>query len=331
MKYFWLDAREWNRDLITTALESGADGIVVNEDKVNKVKELGIIKTIAENGDIKLGEDVIELEINSKADEDEAVKHSNTRMVIVKTGDWMVIPLENLISRASNIIAFVKSSQEAVLAMGALQTGVSGVLLKTDDINEIKKVARMVKESSEHLDLDIAKITNTKQLGLGDRVCVDTCTNMIGSQGMLVGNSSSGMFLVRAENIETPYCDPRPFRVNAGGVHAYVRVPDGKTRYLADLKTGDEVLIVDSDGNGQAAFVGRNKIERRPMILVEAECEDKKKVSLILQNAETIRLTKTDGSPISVAKLSKGDEVLVFVEDSGRHFGVKIDENIVEK
>jgi 3-dehydroquinate synthase II len=330
MKKFWLDARKWDRNLVTTALESGADAVFVEDEYVDKVRELGLIQTIAENGDIKLGLDVVELEINKKDDEAEAVKHGASRMVIVKTNDWKVIPLENLVSKTKNIIASVKNSEEAKLALETLESGVDGILLKTEDLNEIKKVASLLKESSENIELIIATITATKQLGLGDRVCVDTCTNMIGSQGMLVGNSSSGMFLIRAENVETPYCDPRPFRVNAGGVHAYIRAPDGKTRYLADLKTGDPVLIVGADGKTTVAFVGRSKIERRPMLLVEAEFADQK-ISLILQNAETIRLTKPDGSPVSVARLNPGDEVLAYTEKSGRHFGMKIDETIVER
>ncbi|MFC1717637.1 3-dehydroquinate synthase II [Candidatus Poribacteria bacterium] len=330
MKRFWLDARKWNRNAVTTALESGADAIFVLDEYVDKVKELGLIQTIAANGDLKIGEDVVELEINSKEDEDEAIKHGTSRMVIVKTKDWKVIPLENLISKTGNLIASVGSYEEADLALGALETGADGVLLNTEDLNDIKKVAALVKETSESVDLIVAKITSTKQLGLGDRVCVDTCTNMVGSQGMLVGNSSSGMFLVRAENIKTPYCDPRPFRVNAGGVHAYVKAPEGKTRYLADLEAGDPVLITDASGETEVAFVGRSKIEKRPMMLVEAEYEGQK-LSLILQNAETIRLTSPDGSPISVARLHEGDEVLACVEESGRHFGVKIEETIVEK
>ena len=330
MKRFWLDARKWDRDIVTTALESGADAVFVLDKYVDKIKELGLIQTIAENGDIRLGEDVIELEINSKEDEAEAIKHGASKMVIVKTKDWQVIPLENLIAQTKNVIASVISSKEAELALGALEAGVDGILLETGDLNEIKKVARLIKESSEAIELVVAKITGTKQLGLGDRVCVDTCTNMVGSQGMLVGNSSSGMFLIRAENIETPYCDPRPFRVNAGGVHAYIRIPDGKTRYLADLNTGDPTLVVDSDGKTAAAFVGRSKIEKRPMMLVEAE-HNGQKISLILQNAETIRLTRPDGSPVSVTHLNTGDEVLAYVEESGRHFGIKIDETIVEK
>ncbi|HGJ65058.1 TPA: 3-dehydroquinate synthase II [bacterium] len=330
MKKFWLDAREWNRDIVTTALESGADAVFVKPENVFQVKELGLIQIIAENGDIKPDEDIIEIRINSKEDENKAIELGSSKIVIVETSDWMVIPLENLVSKTKNVIAHVSSYEEARLAIEALEIGVDGVLLKTDDMNDIKKVSRLLKESSENIELVTAKITATKQLGLADRVCVDTCTNMIGSQGMLIGNSSGGMFLIRAENIETPYCDPRPFRVNAGAVHAYIRVPDGKTRYLADLKTGDQVLIVNDKGKTEITFVGRSKIERRPMMLVEAECNGKK-VSLVLQNAETIRLTSPDGSPISVTHLKNGDEVLVYLEESGRHFGIKIDETITEK
>ncbi len=330
MKKFWLDAREWDRDIVTTALESGADAVFVKPEYVSQVKELGLIQTIAKNGDIKPDEDVIELKINNKDDESKAVELGASKIVIVQTSDWMVIPLENLVAQTKNVIASVNGYEEARLAIEALETGVDGVLLKTSDMNDIKRVSRLLKESSENIGLVTAKIIGTKQLGLADRVCVDTCTNMIGSQGMLIGNSSSGMFLIRAENIETPYCEPRPFRVNAGAVHAYIRIPDGKTKYLADLKTGDQVLIVDNKGKTEITFVGRSKIERRPMMLVEADC-DGQKVSLILQNAETIRLTSPDGSPISVTHLKVGDEVLIHVEESGRHFGVKIDETIIEK
>jgi len=330
MKKFWFDARNWNRELVTTALESGVDAILVSSEDTQKVRNLGLVNVVSENGDIKFGDEVIEIEINSRDDEKKAISLRSSKIVIVKTSDWMVIPLENLVAQTKNIIAYVKDNNEARLAIEALEKGVDGVLLATDDMNEIKRTAKLIKESSENINLVSAKITQTKQLGLADRVCVDTCTNMVGDQGMLVGNSSAGMFLIRAENIETPYCDPRPFRVNAGAVHAYIRVPDGKTKYLADLKSGDQVLIVDAKGKTEISFVGRSKIERRPMMLVEAECEGQT-ISLVLQNAETIRLTQPDGSPISVTQLRLDDEVLVYIEGSGRHFGVKIEETIVEK
>jgi len=153
---------------------------------------------------------------------------------------------------------------------------------------------------------------------------------MVDGEGMLVGNTSSGFFLVHAETLVNPYVAPRPFRVNAGGVHAYLQVPEGKTAYLADLKAGDRVMIVHGNGSCREATVGRVKIERRPLFLVEAESECQK-VSIILQNAETIRLVRPDNSAVSVTSLKPGDVVLGRVESGGRHFGMAIDETIIEK
>ena len=56
-----------------------------------------------------------------------------------------------------------------------------------------------------------------------------------------------------------------------------------------------------------------------------------KEVSLILQNAETIRLTKPSGEPVSVVKLAEGEKVMGYTEEGGRHFGFKIKETIQEK
>jgi 3-dehydroquinate synthase II len=153
---------------------------------------------------------------------------------------------------------------------------------------------------------------------------------MVPGEGMLIGNSSSALFLVHSESLPNPYVEPRPFRVNAGPVHAYIKTIGNRTRYLSELKSGDEVLIVNYKGETSIGIVGRIKTEKRPLLLIEAEFENKS-ISTILQNAETIRLTKPDGSAISVVALKSNDEVLVSIEKAGRHFGMKIDETISEK
>jgi len=51
---------------------------------------------------------------------------------------------------------------------------------------------------------------------------------------------------------------------------------------------------------------------------------------VFLQNAETIRLTRTNGEPVSVVSLKVGDEVLCKVDQAGRHFGMRICEEIKE-
>ncbi|MBW1724276.1 MAG: 3-dehydroquinate synthase II, partial [Deltaproteobacteria bacterium] len=164
----------------------------------------------------------------------------------------------------------------------------------------------------------------------GDRVCVDTCTSMGMGQGMLVGNSSSALFLIHSESISNPYVSPRPFRVNAGPVHSYTRIPGGKTRYLSELSAGDQVLVVDFKGNTSTGIVGRLKIEKRPLMLIKAVF-DGKEIATIVQNAETIRLTDPEGKALSVVSLVPGDKVLVAMEEGGRHFGIKIEESITEK
>ena len=330
MKKFWVKIIPYNKNLMTAALESGADAVLIPSGYTKKVKELGLIATISNDGDLKFGRDVIEIVINSKADEERAAKLNRDKLLIIQTGDWKVIPLENLVAQRSGLIALVKNTQEAKLALGILEKGVDGVLLDTRDVNEIKRTSRLIKEESEKLILCKAKIINIKQVGMGDRVCIDTCTNMKIGQGMLVGNTSNGMFLVHSESLKNPYVASRPFRVNAGGVHAYTCVSDGKTKYLSDLKSGDRVLIVDYKGDTQVAIVGRIKVEKRPMILIEARAEGCP-VSLVMQNAETIRLTKPGGKPVSIVKLKSGDEVLGYIEVAGRHFGMKVEESIIER
>jgi 3-dehydroquinate synthase II len=253
------------------------------------------------------------------------------KLVVLRMLDWTIIPIENLLARRGpNLLVQVEHSAQAKLMVEILEKGVAGVVLHTNDVNEIKKTAEIVHGVSARVPLVAATITATKQLGMGDRSCLDTCTQMTAGEGMLVGNTAAGFFLVHSESIDNPYVAARPFRVNAGAVHAYILTPGGKTKYLADLKAGDEVMLVDKDGRTQTAYLGRNKIERRPMILVEAEI-DGRSISLVLQNAETIRLVNPQGQATSITNLKPGDQVLAHLEQSGRHFGMKVEETLIER
>jgi len=254
--------------------------------------------------------------------------------IIVVGTDWKVIPLENLIAGLQEmdveIIAGVKNAEETRLTLETMEHGSEGVLLDTDDLSEIKRSVQAVEQTGlEETQLNTATITKVKQVGMGDRVCVDTCSLMSVGEGMLVGSQSNGLFLVHSESEDSPYVAARPFRVNAGAVHAYVKIGE-KTQYLSELSAGDEVLVVNSKGEQWPAIVGRVKIEKRPLILVEAKVDDAV-IKTILQNAETIKLVGKDGKPISVTVLKEGDEVLAYYEDTARHFGMKIDETIIEK
>ena len=328
MKELWVDIRPWKKDLATTAIESGADVLVVED--AARVRELGRVTTVAPGGDLVPGKDVFEIEVKDRPSEEEAVRRSRDGYVIVRTPDWTVIPLENLVSRAGRIIAAVGNRKEAELALGALEKGVRGVLLRTGDPSVIRDVGRLLKEGTGTVDLVPFTITAIRPVGMGDRVCVDTCTMMGEGQGLLVGNTSSAFLLVQAETQENPYVAPRPFRVNAGAVHAYALMPGGKTAYLSEIAVSEKVALVSAGGQVTEACVGRTKIEKRPLLLVEAEGNGGR-ASLILQNAETVRLVGEDGKSISVASLKVGDRVLGATAEAGRHFGVAVRETIVEK
>jgi 3-dehydroquinate synthase II len=279
---------------------------------------------------------VLRISIKGKEDENTAVKAADLSVdyIIINCLDWRVIPLENLIARTrgkSKLIAEVSNAEDARLVLKTLELGTDGVLLQASDPDELAKTIDVVKKQALKIELVPAKVTAVKQIGTGARVCVDTCDLMAPGEGMLIGVQSAGFFLVEAEVHENPYVQSRPFRVNAGSLAMYTLASLQNTRYLSELKAGDEVLIVDRKGKVRPANVGRIKIELRPLILVEAEAEGKK-IKTILQNAETIRLVTVKGS-MPVTELEAGVEVLAHVASSGgRHFGVAVpDETVIER
>jgi 3-dehydroquinate synthase II len=364
-EYPWSKAKEET----TAALEAGADAMLVSAELADKVRELGRIKIVSfgDSADVLTvgigseGDGTVALpqklddskdlamvnklkpkgkpiaafvRLQGKQYERLAVMLGKACDYLVIEGrDWKVIPLENLIAELQGsqvkIIAKAENLDEASVALQTLEKGADGILIRTDDPSMVREIAKAVTSKRQKVQLVSATVTAVKEAGIGDRVCIDTCSLMKPGEGMLIGNQSGGLFLIQSEAEESPYVASRPFRVNAGAVHEYVLV-DEKTRYLSELGSGDPALIVDKDGDARKATIGRVKIERRPLLYVEAEA-DGKRITAILQNAETIKLVAADGISIPVTKLKPGDKVLVRVEGAGRHFGMKIDETIIEK
>lgn len=274
--------------------------------------------------------------ILSNADIDTMLHEAATGLdfVIADVEDWKIIPLENAIAKLhdldTRIITTARNVREARKMLSILEIGVDGVIL--DDVSTEDLSALAAISGSGRFELMPAKVTGVQEVGDGERVCVDTASMLGSGEGMLVGNKSNFLFLVHNESVGSSFTSPRPFRVNAGAVHCYALSADGTTKYLSEVESGVEVLVVDANGSSRRATVGRSKIERRPMLLITAVFGDVHG-GIIAQNAETIRFVRPGGELVSVTHLKDGDEILVHVtEAAGRHFGMRVDdEYILEK
>ncbi|MEM2816305.1 MAG: 3-dehydroquinate synthase II [Candidatus Bathyarchaeia archaeon] len=354
MKELWLKVeRQVPHDLSESLVDAAAQTCdvvyIINEENADAFKKAGLkIAGKSGNSNIQVLEEVnleriaelkkagksiaVKVTVKDKGDEEMAIKAANLSAdyVIIHCTNWKIIPLENLIANVhgkSKLMAEVSNAEEAKLALETLELGADGVVIETADSKELSKAAFIVKRQLPKIKLTPVKVVSVKQIGTGARVCVDTCDLMRAGEGLLLGCQSACLFLVEAEVHENPFVQPRPFRVNAGPISLYTLCSHEKTRYLSELKTGDEVTIVDRDGKTRLANIGRIKIEWRPLMLIEAE-HDGKLFKTIVQNAETIRLV-TDRDSIPVTELKTGDKVLAYISEGGRHFGVLVKEEMV--
>jgi len=344
------------REAATGAIEAGVGCLVVSEGAVDFVASLARVRLLEVRG-TELFEDgrrVGDLvSIRSQADVDAAIElMAKGRIVLLDTPDWTVIPLEDLVAARHGdglpgpALAVVENAEEARLALGALEHGVDGVVLRPSNAEDVKPLVaavRAIGTGEDSFNLAVGVVVRVQELGLGDRACVDTVDILRDGEGLLVGSSSAGFLLVHGETIENPYAAVRPFRVNAGAVHSYVVVPSGRTKYLSETEAGIRVLLVDRDGAGRPSHVGRLKIERRPLVLIEVDAGGFR-FNAILQNAETVRLV-TPAGHASVSSLEAGQKVIVYIPSAietgnddgngpgkatGRHFGRAVPERILE-
>jgi 3-dehydroquinate synthase II len=312
----------FRKEDVTLALESGVDGIVTPREQLTRIERLACCTLIAE-------EDLPSLALQSKEDESLALLRMKAGERIVLSRGWEIIPVENLLAQSDAVTVEAGDMDEALLAAGILERGVHTIVLLPSALPRIKDIVAALKYTQAPQELVPATITGIRHAGLGHRVCVDSLSILQRGQGLLVGNSSAFTFLVHAETEHNEYVAARPFRINAGAVHAYVIMPGDRTRYLEELRAGDEALVVNAAGESRLATVGRVKVEARPMLLIEAEANGWNG-AVFLQNAETIRLVTPQGVPVSVVDLQQGDQVLCRLDQAGRHFGMRINEDITE-
>ena len=255
-----------------------------------------------------------------------------------------MIPIENIIAACdggpTKVAARISSPEQVLGAAFALQIGVDALLVNENTLQTalIAKSQRgevatepVYESENQELELSLLEVIEVREGGVGDRVCVDLTSLLEPEEGMIVGSSSKSMVLVHGETVESEFVPTRPFRVNAGASHSYIMMADGTTSYLSELKMGDEVMVVKSDGGLRNCVVGRVKIEKRPFILFRWKNENDNEAGVLLQQAETVRLISQSRELVSVTELVPGMKLLGWNGGAGRHVGQTISAEVDER
>lgn len=346
MRAYWVEPH--TKEVLTAALEQGISSFMFrNDHDANAWASLGRYDSVAVDEDGRFSGGRV-ASITSAEDVKTLMSQAGLDEIVVmdSTSGWTAIPAENLIaafqSTNTKLYAVVQTADDARAMLGMLQVGVEGVVLRTNQPKEVFAFAKLRTDfegfGGPIPGMSSATVTAIKTVGVGERVCLDTCSLLAEDEGLLIGSSSKALFLVLSEAAKVSYVPSRPFRVNAGPVHSYCLVPGGKTKYLSELCAGDEVLVASQGGrSSRSAVVGRAKIETRPLLLIEAEQDDGKGgvCTLFVQNAETVRVASLNGDDsigtISVTSLQIGHRLLLKTDAFARHIGIAIEESLIEQ
>lgn len=256
-------------------------------------------------------------------------------LTVVDFRDPTKIPLEIVIAAADaasgQLICRASDPEEAAIIIEVLEKGSEGVLLAPRSPQDVLDLVDRLQQRTPALVLQKLTVDRIEHLGLGDRVCIDTCTHFAPDEGMLIGSYSSGFVLCSSETHPLPYMPTRPFRVNAGGLHSYVLGQDNRTNYLSELRAGSSTLAVGADGRTRRVVVGRIKMESRPLLGISATSEDGVAVNLIVQDDWHVRVLGPGGSVLNVTELTQGTQLLGFTPKDQRHVGWPVGEFCIEK
>jgi 3-amino-4-hydroxybenzoic acid synthase len=249
---------------------------------------------------------------------------------VVDFADPTKIPLEIVLAAADRsdgqLVTVCADLEEAAIVLDVLERGSDGVLLAPKAADEVFALARLLEAASPPLQLTTLTVEGIEHHGLGDRVCVDTCTHFAEDEGILVGSYSTGFILCCSETHPLPYMPTRPFRVNAGALHSYVLGPQNRTNYLSELHSGSTTLAVNAEGRTRRVVVGRAKMESRPLLTISARSVDGVAVSLTVQDDWHVRVLGPGGKVLNVTELGEGDELLGYLATDQRHVGYPIGE-----
>ncbi|MFD8493030.1 3-dehydroquinate synthase II family protein [Amycolatopsis sp. NPDC059657] len=354
MKFAWIDVRtvpiEHREGVIDAAIHAKVHGVLADDAALLATLPPTVVGVLAGEGTAGINVTDVTTEdelsaLSHQADknvagwvhvrDDRTLKLACSAAVdlpytVVEFADPTKIPLEIVLAAADKspgaLICVCADLEEASIVVDVLERGSEGILLAPKDAGEVFALVRMLEAQSPELALATLTVDRIEHHGLGDRVCVDTCSHFGEDEGILVGSYSTGFILCCSETHPLPYMPTRPFRVNAGALHSYVLGPNNRTNYLSELGSGSTVLAVNADGKTRRVVVGRAKLESRPLLTITAHSAEGVIVSLTVQDDWHVRVLGPGAKVRNVTELQLGDELLGYIATDQRHVGIPIGE-----
>lgn len=267
--------------------------------------------------------------------------------IILEFDNWKMIPIENLIAicdgTGTKIAAKITKSVDVPGAAFALDIGIDAILINPKkELIDAAKIAKFQRqeqyqeysandEYDEQIIMASSVISSVSNIKNSARYCIDLTTVLQVGEGVLVGSSASSLALIHGETIPSEFVPTRPFRINAGSPHSYILMNDGKTKYISELKSGDEICIVKENGECRSGTIGRLKIEKRPFLQICWENNNDKPSNIFLQQAETVKLVCPNNQIVAVTEIKPGDKILTYNNEGQRHIGMKISSDVEER
>ncbi|HKS46153.1 MAG TPA: 3-dehydroquinate synthase II [Amycolatopsis sp.] len=343
MKFAWIDLRAVAQPQLEAVLDAAVHarvaGVLADEEVLRKLPPtvVGVtVTTVSNRAEVDAlagtGENAVGwVDVHDEDSLNLACAAATTLPhTVVRFADPTKIPLEIVLAAADRapgqLVTVCADLEEAAIVLDVLERGSDGVLLAPRDAGEVFALARLLEADSPPLELTTLIVDEIEHHGLGDRVCVDTCSHFAEDEGILVGSYSTGFILCCSETHPLPYMPTRPFRVNAGALHSYVLGPGNRTNYLSELRSGGTTLAVNAEGKTRRVLIGRAKLESRPLLTITARSADDVAVSLTVQDDWHVRVLGPGGKVRNVTELRRGDELLGYLATDQRHVGIPIGE-----
>jgi len=255
--------------------------------------------------------------------------------------EWVILQADLLVpsdallvasTRHGTRVAVVVSSEQHLIDFEPALARMGALIVSTHDLLNKAMVQRMALNKSESPmlntvcggiflpaaeELRLATVEEVQVIhGEADRVNLDMISMLQNGEGALVGSTAKALCFIHAA------AGAHGFRVNAGPVHAYVALPDGRIKYLSDIEAGDSILMVDLGRPGashappasRSVVVGRCQVDRVPVAQIRLSL-DGEQSQLFLEWTDAVcvhgRQDAGASGPLPITHLKGGDEILV--------------------